>query len=55
MKMTSAQAAKLLRKLDEQHKALRHREEQSRTFVAALDEDIEWKASRMLRGSSAMK
>ena len=41
MKMTSAQAAKLLRKLDEQHKALRHREEQSRTFVAALDEDIE--------------
>ena len=41
MKMTSAQAAKLLRQLNEQHKALRGIEEQAKSFCASLDEDIE--------------
>ena len=39
--MTSTQAAKLLRQLNEQHKALRGIEEQAKSFCASLDEDIE--------------
>ncbi len=41
MKYTSAEAAKLLRALNEQHDMLLSRESQSSTFVAALSEDIE--------------
>ena len=41
MKYTSAEAAKLLRSLNEQHDMLVSRELQSSTFVAALSEDIE--------------
>ncbi|MBR2286751.1 MAG: hypothetical protein IJ865_00805 [Clostridia bacterium] len=41
MKMTSAQAAKELRKLNEEHAALMDRENKSREFVAAIQEDVE--------------
>lgn len=41
MKMTSAQAAKLLRQLNNDLHALRYREQNARSFVAALGEDIE--------------
>lgn len=41
MKMTSAQAAKLLRQLNESLKALQRREENTKTFLASLGEDIE--------------
>ncbi|MBR1383636.1 MAG: hypothetical protein IJ555_07500 [Ruminococcus sp.] len=41
MKVTSAQAAKMLRQLNEAHRALRLREDQSKTFLAALGEDVE--------------
>lgn len=41
MKMTSAQAAKELRKLNDQHDALLARENKSREFVAAIQEDVE--------------
>lgn len=40
-KMTSAQAAKELRKLNDQHDALLARENKSREFVAAIQEDVE--------------
>ena len=40
-KMTSAQAAKELRKLNDQHDALLTRENKSREFVAAIQEDVE--------------
>ena len=39
--MTSAQAAKELRKLNDQHDALLARENKSREFVAAIQEDVE--------------
>ena len=41
MKMTSAQAAKELRKLNDQHDALLAKENKSREFVAAIQEDVE--------------
>ena len=41
MKYTSAEAAKLLRSLNEEHETLIMRENQSKSFVAALTEDIE--------------
>ena len=41
MKMTSAQAAKLLKQLNEQHSTLRLKEDNSKSFLAALGEDIE--------------
>ncbi|MBQ8940686.1 MAG: hypothetical protein IJ062_02540 [Firmicutes bacterium] len=41
MKMTSAQAAKELKKLNEQHDALIAMENKSRTFTAAIQEDID--------------
>lgn len=41
MKHTSAEAAKLLRKLNETHAGIRSREEQSSTFVAAVQENLE--------------
>lgn len=41
MKMTSAQAAKLLRQWNESLKALQRREENTKTFLASLGEDIE--------------
>ncbi len=41
MKMTSAQAAKLLRQLNDEHDDLRIREDNARSFLAALGEDIE--------------
>lgn len=41
MKMTSAQAAKLLRQLKEELYALQVRENNSRSFLASLDEDPE--------------
>ena len=41
MKMTSAQAAKELRKLNDQHDALLARENKSREFVAAIQENVE--------------
>ena len=41
MKMTSAQAAKLLRQWNESRKALQRREENTKTFLASLGEDIE--------------
>ena len=40
-KMTSAQAAKELRELNDQHDALLARENKSREFVAAIQEDVE--------------
>lgn len=39
--MTSAQAAKELKKLNEQHEALSAQENKASTFVAAIQEDIE--------------
>lgn len=41
MKMTSAQAAKLLRQWNESLRALQRREENTKTFLASLGEDIE--------------
>ena len=41
MKMTSAQAAKELRKLNDQHDALLAKENKSREFIAAIQEDVE--------------
>ena len=41
MKMTSAQAAKELRKLNDQHEALLAMENKVRWFTAAIQEDIE--------------
>ena len=41
MKYTSAEAAKLLRRLNEEHDMLTELERQSRTFVAAVSEDPE--------------
>lgn len=41
MKMTSAQAAKLLRQLNEELRTLQVREENTRSFLASLGEDIE--------------
>ncbi len=41
MKMTSAMAAKELKKMNEQHDALLARESKSAEFVAAIQEDIE--------------
>lgn len=41
MKCTSAEAAKLLRKLNDEYTALLLREEQSKTFLAAMGEDVE--------------
>ena len=41
MKYTSAEAAKLLRRLNEEHEALLMLESQSNQFVAAVSEDIE--------------
>lgn len=41
MKYTSAEAAKLLKALNEQHEMLVERESQSSSFIAALSEDIE--------------
>ena len=40
MKYTSAEAAKLLRKLNEEQAALKERESKTATFVAAVDEDV---------------
>lgn len=41
MKYTSAEASKLLRKLNEDYHSLLEMERQSKTFIAALEEDIE--------------
>ncbi|MDO4961346.1 MAG: hypothetical protein Q4E57_05780 [Eubacteriales bacterium] len=41
MKYTSAEAAKLLRKLNEEQSALKDRENKSSQFIAAIEEDIE--------------
>ncbi|MDO4863652.1 MAG: hypothetical protein Q4A05_05735 [Ruminococcus sp.] len=41
MKMTSAQAAKLLRQLNDELRTLQYREENTRSFLAALGEDPE--------------
>lgn len=41
MKYTSAEAAKLLRKLNEEQAAIKEREKKSSWFVAAIEEDIE--------------
>ena len=41
MKMTSSQSAKLLRQWNESLKALQRREENTKTFLASLGEDIE--------------
>ena len=41
VRMTSAQAAKELRKLNDQHDAMLAKENKSREFVAAIQEDIE--------------
>lgn len=41
MKMTSAEAAKLLRTLNEEIDSIRGKENRSATFVAAIEEDIE--------------
>ncbi len=41
MKITSSEAAKLLRKLNEELASLRYNENQSREFVASVGEDIE--------------
>ena len=43
--MTSAQAAKELKKLSEQHEALLAQENKASTFVAAIQEDIESNSS----------
>lgn len=41
MKMTSAQAAKLLRQLNEELRTLQKRENNTRSFCASLGEDVE--------------
>ena len=41
MKYTSAEAAKLLRKLNEEYQALIDREQKSAIFTAAVDEKLE--------------
>lgn len=41
MKLTSAEAAKLLRKLNEKYEAILNMEAQSKEFVASLNENIE--------------
>lgn len=41
MKLTSAEAAKLLRKLNEEYEAILNMEAQSKEFVASLNENIE--------------
>ena len=41
MKMTSAEAAKLVRELNETHEALKTKEKKSCTFVCSLNEDLE--------------
>jgi len=41
MKYTSAEAAKLLRKLNEEHDALLQREEQAKSFLASVGEEVE--------------
>ena len=41
MKCTCAEAAKMLRKMNEELKVLRSKEEKSYRFVAAVDEDLE--------------
>lgn len=41
MKLTSAEAAKLLRKLNEEYEAILNMEVQSKEFVASLNENIE--------------
>ena len=41
MKMTSAQAAKLLRQWNESLTALQRREENTKTFLASLGEELE--------------
>ena len=41
MKYTSAEAAKLLRKLNETHAAVKGREAQNTIFVAAIEENLE--------------
>ena len=41
MKMTSAQAAKLLRQLDDEYRTLIRHEDNTRTFIAAISEDVE--------------
>lgn len=41
MKITSAQAAKELRKLNDQHDAILKMENKSREFVAAIQEDVD--------------
>ena len=41
MRVTSAQAAKLLRKLNDELRALQLKESNSSSFVAAIQEDIE--------------
>lgn len=41
MKYTSAEAAKLLRKLNEEQAAIKEKEEKSAVFIAAIEEDVE--------------
>ena len=41
MKCTSAEAAKLLRKLNEEQQAIKDRESKSSVFIAAIEEDLE--------------
>ena len=41
MKYTSAEAAKLLRKLNEEQTALKDKEDKSAVFIAAIEEDVE--------------
>ena len=41
MKYTSAEAAKLLRKLNDEHNNIRSKEDKTSTFIAAIEEDID--------------
>ena len=41
MKLTSAEAAKVLRKMNDDYEALLSREQASEVFVAAISEDVE--------------
>lgn len=41
MKYTSAEAAKLLRKLNEEQAAIKEKEDKSSVFIAAIEEDVE--------------
>ena len=41
MKYTSAEAAKLLRKLNDEHNNIRSKEDKTCTFIAAIEEDID--------------